>query len=193
MLSHIFLVAAFAVLPVTLAIPTHLQARCTGPGVNQATLSLVESFEGFSATEYADPTGNPTIGYGHLCSDSSCSDVPYPIPLSDADGQALLQSDLAVAQNCITLDTASCVVLNANQYGALVSLAFNVGCGNAASSTLISRLNTCSEDVDTVISQELPKWDESDGQVLSGLQKRRAAEVQLAETATSQGALPACS
>lgn len=43
-----------------------------------------------------DPSGYPTVGYGHLCDDSSCSDVPYPIPLSEADGRSLLQSDMAV-------------------------------------------------------------------------------------------------
>jgi len=166
--------------------------RCTGPNVNQATLDLVESSEGFYASPYSDPTGNPTIGYGHLCSDSTCSDVPYSIPLSTADGQKLLQSDLAVAQNCITDETASSVVLNANQYGAFVDWAFNEGCGNVASSTLISRLNA-GDSPDTVASEELPKWDESDGEVLPGLQTRRANEVKLANTATSAGALPACS
>lgn len=74
-----------------------------------------------------------------------------------------------------------------------MSWAFNVGCGNAGGSSLISRLNTCSEDVNTVISQELPKWNKSGGQVVAGLTRRRNAEVQLAETSTSEGALPACS
>ena len=47
-----------------------------------------------------DPTGNPTVGYGHLCADSSCSDVPYAIPLSEADGESLLRSDMAV-RHCV--------------------------------------------------------------------------------------------
>lgn len=46
----------------------------------------------------SDPTGNPTIGYGHLCSDSACSEVPYPIPLSDTDGDELLRDDLSVSR-----------------------------------------------------------------------------------------------
>lgn len=45
-----------------------------------------------------DPAGNPTVGYGHLCSDSTCSDVPYAIPLSDADGEQLLRDGLKVNQ-----------------------------------------------------------------------------------------------
>jgi GH24 family phage-related lysozyme (muramidase) len=44
-----------------------------------------------------DPDGNPTIGYGHLCSSASCSEIKYSIPLSKADGDKLLQDDLAVS------------------------------------------------------------------------------------------------
>lgn len=95
-------------------------------------------------------------------------------------------------RNCITLDTTSNVVLNANQYGAFVSWAFNVGCGNSGSSTLISRLNA-GEDPNTVAAEELPKWTYSGGVELPGLVRRRAAEVALAQTATSEPALPACS
>lgn len=95
-------------------------------------------------------------------------------------------------QNCITLDTTSNVVLNANQYGALVSWAFNVGCGATGSSTLIARLNN-GEAPNTVAAEELPKWNKGGGQVLPGLTRRRAEEVELHRTATSVGALPACS
>jgi GH24 family phage-related lysozyme (muramidase) len=93
-------------------------------------------------------------------------------------------------QNCITTQTAEPVTLNANQYGALVSWAFNVGCGNAGSSSLIARLNN-GEDPSTVIGEELPLWNKSGGQVLLGLVRRRGAEVDLANTPTSDPALPA--
>jgi lysozyme len=94
--------AALAILPLALAAPT-LEKRCAGPAINQASLNLIESYEGYSSTPYSDPSGFPTIGYGHLCSNSACSDVPYPIPLSDADGQKLLQSDLAVSPETNTI------------------------------------------------------------------------------------------
>ncbi|UPL03217.1 hypothetical protein LCI18_014151 [Fusarium solani-melongenae] len=166
-----------------------VRAACIGPPVNQATLSLVEEFEGFRADVYIDATGNPTVGYGHLCKQSGCSEIPYPIPLSEADGQKLLQDDIKVAQQCITLDTTSAVVLNANQYGALVSWAFNVGCGASGDSTLIRRLND-GEDANTVASEELPKWNKGNGQPIAGLTRRRAAEVDLFKTPTDVGALP---
>src|SRR5688500_18197532 len=95
-----------------------VSAQCVGPAVNDATIDLVTSFEGFepdictSNTNHThqrtnskddDLTGNPTVGYGHLCSDSSCSDVSYSIPLSEADGRRLLQSDIAVRPETLLL------------------------------------------------------------------------------------------
>lgn len=90
------------------------------------------------------------------------------------------------------MQTTSSVTLNTNQYGALVSWAFNVGCGATGDSTLISRLNSGGSP-NTVAAEELPKWNRGGGQVLPGLTRRRAAEVDLHQTSTSNGALPACS
>ncbi|KAI0809560.1 lysozyme-like domain-containing protein [Xylaria sp. FL0064] len=179
----------FTVVSATLLAASTAKAACVGPAVNQATIDLIAEFEGFSATVYNDPTGNPTIGYGHLCQQSGCSEIPYAIPLSEADGKKLLADDVIPPQNCITQQTAEPVTLNANQYGALVSWAYNVGCGNSGSSSLIARLNN-GEDPQTVIAEELPQWNKSGGEVLPGLTRRRAAEVDLANTPTSDPALP---
>ncbi|KAJ7200568.1 lysozyme-like domain-containing protein [Mycena pura] len=167
-------------------------SACTGPAINQAALDLIKSFEGFRASPYIDPTGNPTVGYGHLCHEPQCTDVHYPFPLSNANAEALLRSDLKTAQDCITLKTAAPVKLNDNQYGALVSWAFNEGCGQVATSTLIKRLNE-EQSPNTVIEQELPKWDIAGGHPLAGLTRRRAAEVKLALTPSSKQVIPACS
>lgn len=94
-----------------------------------------------------------------------------------------------MAENCITSDISSSVKLNPNQYGALVSWAFNVGCGNAGSSTLIRELNA-GDNADDVASTELPKWDQGSNGVLPGLVRRRAAEVALFKTAASGQAHP---
>ncbi|KAH6683965.1 lysozyme [Halenospora varia] len=166
--------------------------NCGAPDVNQATLELVEGFEGWYANAYKDPDGNPTIGYGHLCRSASCSEIAYHIPLSKSDGDKLLQSDLAIARKCISSQISDSVKLNANQYGALVSWAFNVGCGNSGSSTLIKRLDK-GEAPNTVAGEELPKWNRGSNGVLPGLTRRRATEVVLFKTANSEvGHPPAC-
>lgn len=57
------------------------------------------------------------------------------------------------------------------------------------SSSLLKRLNA-GEKPNTVIGQELPKWNKGGGKVLPGLKRRRAAEVKLAGKSTSKPALP---
>lgn len=85
---------------------------------------------------------------------------------------------------CLTNSLSKC--LNANQYGALTSWTYNVGCGQdgMAGSTLIRRINN-GEDPNTVAQQELPRWNRSGGKVSNGLVNRRAAEVRLFQQSTS--------
>lgn len=161
--------------------------RCP-PSVQPNIIDFIKSFEGFSATPYKDVAGYPTVGYGHLCSTSGCTELGYTYPITQAQGEELLASDVRQFEVCLG-NAVSAVRLNANQYGALVSWSFNVGCGNMQSSTLVKRLNA-GEDPNTVAAQELPKWNKAGGQVVSGLTKRRSEEVQLFQTSTSTGALP---
>jgi GH24 family phage-related lysozyme (muramidase) len=160
--------------------------------VSAATLDLIKTWEGFVARPAPDPIGLPTVGYGHLCKSNGCSEVPYSFPLTTTTATALLKTDVKTFQNCISKDIKDSVKLNANQYGALVSWAFNVGCGNTASSDLISRLNA-GQAPNTVASEELPRWNKAGGQVLQGLVNRRAAEVKFFKTASSAaGHPPSC-
>lgn len=45
-----------------------------------------------------DATGNPTVGYGHLCANSRCTDISYSILLSLENGKKLLATDMIVSQ-----------------------------------------------------------------------------------------------
>lgn len=91
---------------------------------------------------------------------------------------------------CVRDHLSSSVKLNANQYGALVSFTFNVGCGNFESSTLLRELNA-GDNPDNVAAAQLPDWVYgSNDDKLPGLVRRRAAEVALFKTADSTGALP---
>lgn len=121
----------------------------TGP-TTQAAINLMKSSEKFSATFYNDAVGIKTIGYGHACHVWNCS-VPlngkYNVPLTQADGDALFAEDVAVYEKCVAkLVTYS--NLTENQFSALVSLTFNIGCGSIkkrkglAGSTLLRKLNT---------------------------------------------------
>ncbi|EEQ91731.1 uncharacterized protein BDCG_06851 [Blastomyces dermatitidis ER-3] len=183
----ILLAAALSVLPSALAAPTLEPRKCVGPNVNKATLALIKEFEGFVPRPAPDPIGLPTVGYGHLCKTKGCKEVKFPLTKKTAT--ALLKKDLRSFQQAITLSTKKAVKLNANQYGALVSWAYNVGPNAARSSSLIRRLNR-GENPNKVIAQELPKWRLAGGKVFKGLVRRRKAEVKLAKTPTKKKALP---
>ena len=64
-----------------------------------------------------------------------------------------------------------------NEFGALVSLAFNVGLGNLHASTLRKKLNRGDSKIDCV--DEFLKWDKAGGRKISGLTRRRVAEKDL--------------
>lgn len=153
-----------------------------------------------------DTNGDQTVGYGHLCKRPNCAEVKYSIPLTVADGKKLLADDIAVRrfcpfstravligkqgfEQCVTGMCNDGVVLNANEYGAVVSWAFNVGCNAAKGSQLVRRLNA-GQNPDNVLLEELIKWINDNNGPLEGLRRRRKAEIALSQTATSQKALP---
>ncbi|KAF4571556.1 Lysozyme-like domain superfamily protein [Pleurotus pulmonarius] len=164
-----------------------VHAACP-PAINTATTNLIKSSEGFVPSPAPDPIGLPTVGYGHLCQTSSCSEAG-PFPLTEARATTLLLADSRTATTCLNTAISSSVRLNDNQFGALTSWTFNVGCANMRSSTLVSRLNA-GETPNTVAAQELPRWNLAGGVVQPGLVTRRANEVKLFQTASSVVAHP---
>jgi len=180
MLSLVAVASLVAVQAV--AVPVEEEARaCAPPAVNTATVNLIKEFEGFVARPSPDPIGLPTVGYGHLCKQKNCAEVKFKFPLTTTTAAQLLQSDLKTFTKCLADDISDKVKLNDNQFGALASWAFNEGCGNVKSSSLIRRLNA-GENPNTVAAQELPKWRLAGGKILAGLVRRRAAEVKLFKT-----------
>jgi len=170
------------------ALFSYTTAVCPSP-VSAKTINLIEQFEGFVALPRPDPIGFPTVDYGHLCKTKGCSKVPFKFPLTKANAESLLHSGLTTCQNCVNSDINQSVHLNDNQYGAVVSWAFNVGCRNINTSLLVKRLNE-GEDPNTFAAQELPQWNKGGGKVLPGLVKHRAAEVKLFQTLSSVSAHP---
>ncbi|KAF5123320.1 Endolysin [Metarhizium anisopliae] len=160
--------------------------------LNKAGTDLITRWEGFVDRPKPDPIGLPTVGYGHLCQKKSCAEVKYTFPLTKATALQLLNDDLPSYTKCLgrVLDAGK-VKLNENQWAALTSWVFNVGCGAAQSSSLVKRLNR-GENANTVASEELPKWKMGGGRVLPGLVKRRADEVGLFKIASSRSAFPQC-
>ncbi len=143
--------------------------------LNEQTIYLIKSFEGLRLAPYLCSAGRATIGYGNTYYEDGT-----PVKLSDpsiteARAEALLINKLAEFSNRVTF--LLWVELNPNQFGALVSFAYNVGVSNLKKSTLLKKVN--SHPLHKDIRSEFLKWTKANGEVLLGLQRRREAEANL--------------
>lgn len=150
--------------------------------VNEATLTLIKSFEGWRDTAYKDAVGVWTIGFGHT-SMAGPPEVKPGMKFTKAEGRAILLRDLKKYEDAVLKYVK--VPLNENQYGALVSFCFNVGPGNLQKSTLVKKLNAGDY---ASVPAEMAKWNKANGKVLAGLTRRREAEGVLFKTPVSGNA-----
>jgi lysozyme len=158
--------------------------------LNAETIGLIKQWESFVAYAYDDADGSRppkpidwtqgvtwrgtlTIGYGH-----TGPDVRPGLRIDQAQAEALLRQDLAPC--CAAVEAVVSVPLSDNQFGAMVSFAFNAGTGALASSTLLKRLNAGDY---AAVPAELMRWTKTtiDGRLVvsPGLANRRAAEAGL--------------
>lgn len=144
--------------------------------LNAETIEHVKRWEGCKLKAYPDPgsrDGTPwTIGYGHT-SDSFMK-VHKGLVITQAQADAALVHDLE--ETAAEVARLVKVKLSDNQFGALISFAFNVGVGAFGKSTLLKKLNA--GDYGSVPAQ-LARWNKNDGKVMEGLTNRRAAEAGL--------------
>lgn len=101
-------------------------------------LAIIKKAEGEELTAYYCPAGVPTIGYGHTKTVSK-SDVQRKKTITKAEAERLLRADLTGFER----DVAKLVKvpLTDDQFGALVSFAYNLGARALALSTLLKRIN----------------------------------------------------
>ena len=154
--------------------------------ISRAGIELIKVLEGFRRYVYDDEGGYPTIGIGHLLTRTenmtgklyiNGESVYYHQGLTDQQCVALLIQDLAVPVN--TVNEAVMVPLNQNQFDALVSFVFNIGCGNFRKSTLLRVLNSGNYEK---VPEQMRLWAYVKENVSKGLQKRREEEIKLWRT-----------
>ena len=131
--------------------------------------NLIKTFEGYRENAYLDPVGIWTIGYGHT------GGVQEGDTVTEKDADILLQQDLKAAEDTVN---ATGLKLSQLQFDALVSLVYNIGSGNFQSSTLLKLLGQSTKPRPE-LEQWWKVWNKAGGQVLKGLERRRAAEYTL--------------
>lgn len=146
--------------------------------ISERGLELIKSHEKCRLTAYM-PTAHDvlTIGWGHTGVDVSKDSVWTQQQADDA-----LRRDVAGAERCVT--GAVTVPLTQQEFDALVSLVFNIGCGafkgtsSNPPSTLLRKLNLGDY---SGAAEQFARWNKQAGIELAGLTKRRADEAGLFE------------
>jgi lysozyme len=131
-------------------------------------IEMIKRFEGSRNKAYQDSVGIWTIGVGH-----TGSKVHEGLIISDDEVDQLLMHDLEWVEKCISRNVT--VTLTQNQFDALASFIFNLGCGAFKKSTLLKKLNA--GDINGA-AKEFLKWTHAGGKVLAGLVHRREKESQ---------------
>lgn len=139
--------------------------------VNQAAIDLIKEFEGFEPKAYRDPVGIWTIGYGTTKAAGVGIDPKDGMTITQDDAERYLQ--LAVQKFAAKIEDMIDVPVTDNQFGALVSLGYNIGPGALAKSTVMKRLNAGDYQG---AADAFAMWNKAGGKVLPGLTRRRAAE-----------------
>lgn len=142
--------------------------------LNKAGADLIKSFEGCKLKAYQCSALRWTIGFGNTFYEDGKPVLP---------GHAITQEKAEQLFELISNEFSDKVsklvtsMVTLNQFGALVSFAYNCGIINLKNSTLLKKVNANPNDLS--IRSEFMKWNKANGKVLAGLTRRREAEANL--------------
>ena len=140
--------------------------------------ALIKTFEGCHKRTgaifrpYVCPGGVLTIGWGHTNHHGGNFDKNAQWTQKECDDTLKGNVEGFGAKVSALVK----VPLKQHQFDALVSFAYNVGVGNFRTSTLLRKLNAGDYQGAAL---EFDRWNRSNGKVLPGLVRRRAAEALL--------------
>lgn len=139
--------------------------------INKAALDLIKEFEGFRAHAYRDPVGILTIGYGTTA--AAGVGITPKIGMTITEAKATAYLDAAVTKFAHHVTAALKRPATPVQFGAMVSLAYNIGPEAFAKSSICRKFNA--GDMQGAADAFL-LWNKAGGKVLNGLVRRRQAE-----------------
>lgn len=145
---------------------------------SNAGIALIKRFEGIVLKAYLDIAGVPTIGYGHT-ETVTRGDVERGRALADElEAHALLVKDLGAREAQLKgWSISTGVILNQNEWDALISFIYNLGFDAFRGSTAARRLMNGDR---LGAADALTWWNKASVggvmKVVAGLTRRRAAE-----------------
>lgn len=140
---------------------------------NDQGVALIKEFEGLKLRAYLDVAGIWTIGFGHI------ADVIDGMEITLDKATEFLKGDLKATEAFITRALGGAKT-TANQFSAMVALAYNIGVGAFGKSTVLREHKAGNH---AAAAQAFLLWDKAtiDGQLqqVAGLKRRRESESKL--------------
>lgn len=134
--------------------------------MNRDGIELLKEFEGWRSEAYIPVPGDvPTIGYGFT------KGVKLGDKMTKPQGEARLKKEVLTYESAV--QNACTASPNENQLAAMTCLAFNIGTGAFAKSTVLKAHNR--GDAQSA-ARAFGLWNKSGGKVYAGLTRRRSAE-----------------
>jgi lysozyme len=138
---------------------------------NAAGITLIKSNEGCELTAYVCPAGRLTIGFG-----DTGPHVVHGMTITEEEAENLLAARLEREFENGVLRAIGDVPTTRNQFAAMVSLAYNIGVGGFAKSS-VARFHR--EGNYEAAAEAFHLWNRGGGRVLAGLVRRRQEEADL--------------
>ena len=136
--------------------------------------NLIKEFEGCKLEAYLCQAKIWTIGWGSTYYPDG-SRVKEGDTITQAEADELFLNTIHPYVECVNKNLKSKV--NQNQFDALVSLTYNIGCGGLKRSSVLKKTNINPKDPS--IANSFLLWNKAGGKVSKGLQRRREAEKNL--------------
>lgn len=143
---------------------------------NKRGLELIKEFEGLRLKPYLCSANVGTIGWGSTFYEDGKKVQLTDKPISRARAEQLLINTITHFEKQL-YPILSGLMLNDNQFSALVSFTFNVGVANFKKSTLLKIIRENPNDKD--ITEQFLRWNKANKKELPGLTRRRQAEAKL--------------
>ena len=145
--------------------------------LSKAGVDYIKKFEAYRAKPYQDSKGVWTIGYGNTYWSNGKRVAPSDKPITEAEAaelkRAITNRDFVPSVNIMLRDEIKAGKITQNMFDALVSLAYNIGTGALAGSSIIRKLKAGDK---LGAANAFRLYNKSGGQVLKGLVNRREEE-----------------
>lgn len=136
--------------------------------INEAGKDIIKFYESLRLKTYLDSGGVKTIGWGH-----TGPEVKLGMVISKEQAIEIFDKDISKFQEGVKKLILSKATTSQNQFSAMVSLAFNIGLGAFAKSSVLRFHNQGQFDK---AANSFGMWVKDNSKVLPGLVKRRKSE-----------------